>query len=158
VRRCLVASCPNNRTRLNTNPSVFPHPTEHSSQPQKSQHCIMNNTGNQLCALCQGLFSSPVRIYHEDDGLNLRPRSRYIHYQSYDELVYSARHCHLCLIISEALLQVSVDWTSDGPVQLYFEARGERKEPDLMVSLGDSVESLPLEIRSNTCKLLTSSS
>lgn len=60
--------------------------------------------------------------------------------------------------MSEALLKVSGNWTSDGPVQLYFEARGERVEPDLMVSLGDSVDSLPLEIRSDTCKLLTSSS
>lgn len=113
----------------------------------------MNTTGDQICTLCQGLFSLPIRIYREDDGLN---RSRYIHHQSYDELSYSARHCHLCLIMAEAFLRTSTDWSSDGPVQLYFEAREERMEPDLMISLGGSVKSLTLEIRSDTCKLLAS--
>jgi hypothetical protein len=39
-------------------------------------------------------------------------------------------------------------------VQMYFEVRGGRQEPDMLLFIGNSSESVELEIRSSTCESL----
>jgi len=113
---------------------------------------------SKVCFLCQELFASPPVVYNEDDDQDRRLHPPYIHHSSYQELLHSAHQCHLCLKIVEALQGLTEFYgygpgERHGPVQLYFEVRSERLEPDILIFIDKSSETVELEIRSSMCEL-----